>query len=121
MDLPLTAFTLAPCFDPGDPNPHYGLFVEESDFTNTDQTAEFAARVENELGKQNHEYREKRLSGRLGPIRLQLLPQGTWREWDQSRLKKSGGTSEQYKHPCLIPDASFRQTMPVLELADRVA
>ncbi|MBX9655167.1 GH3 auxin-responsive promoter family protein [bacterium] len=121
MELPLNAFTLAPCFDPGDPNPFYGLFVEESDFPSSDVAAQFAARVENELGKQNHEYREKRGSGRLGPIRLQFLERGTWQDWDRKRQIKSGGSSEQYKHPCLIPDANFRNTMKVLEVTSVVA
>jgi hypothetical protein len=121
MEVSLTAFTLSPCFEAGDPNPYYGLFVEESDFRSIEQSGEFAVRVEHELGRQNHEYREKRESGRLGALRLEFLPQGAWREWDQKRLARSGGTSEQYKHPCLIADPNFRHTMPVLELEGRVA
>ncbi len=121
MNLSLTAFTLAPCFDSGDPNPYYGLFVEESDFRTMELAGEFAVRVERELGRQNHEYYEKRESGRLGPIRLEFLPAGAWKEWDTKRLARSGGTSEQYKHPCLIADINFRNTMPILELEGRVA
>ena len=55
----------------------------------------------------------KRDSLRLGAVRLELLPGGAWQEWDRKRLARSGGTAEQYKHPCLIADPKFRATMPV--------
>jgi hypothetical protein len=33
-------------------------------------------------------------------------------------LRRTGGTPEQYKHPVLVPDFSFREQLPVLtELA----
>ena len=48
-------------------------------------------------------------------MRLALLPAGTWAEWDRQRLARTGGTPEQYKHPCLIGDSGFRATMPVEE------
>jgi hypothetical protein len=44
-----------------------------------------------------------------------LLPDRAWHEWDRQRLARTGGTPEQYKHPCLISDTSFRGTMPVTE------
>jgi hypothetical protein len=67
------------------------------------------------LSRQNVEYAAKRDSRRLGPVRLELLPAGAWQEWDRKRLAGTGGTLEQYKHPCLIADPKFRDTMPVEE------
>jgi hypothetical protein len=46
-------------------------------------------------------------------VRLELLPAGAWARWDRERLARSGGTMEQYKHPCLINDVNFRAAMPV--------
>jgi hypothetical protein len=41
------------------------------------------------------------------------LPPGTWANWDRERLSRSGGTPEQYKHPCLVGDLKFRESLPV--------
>jgi hypothetical protein len=122
LEIRLAAYTIAPCFEAGNPNPYYGLFVEESDLPTAESAAEFAARVDIELGRQNEEYKEKRTSGRIGPVRLHLLAPGAWRDWDQKRLARTGGTVEQYKHPCLIPDPEFQNSMHAFQhLADRVA
>ncbi len=43
-----------------------------------------------------------------------MLPAGAWAEWDRARLAKTGGSPEQYKHPALIGDVAFRNTMTVL-------
>ena len=48
------------------------------------------------------------------PIRVQWLPEGTWKTWDRQRLARTGGTAEQYKHPCLITDPQFHSQMPVV-------
>ncbi len=63
----------------------------------------------------NLEYASKRESRRLGPMRLALLPANTWQQWDRQRLARTGGTLEQYKHPCLINDPQFRASVPVEE------
>ena len=44
-------------------------------------------------------------------VRTLLMPTGTWHQWDRQRLQRTGGTAEQYKHPCLIPDPDFRAQM----------
>jgi hypothetical protein len=59
------------------------------------------------------EYEAKRSSGRLGPVRAELIPAGTWAAWDRKRLEQTGGSPEQYKHPCLIGDIAFRESMAV--------
>ena len=111
LDLSLTAYTVAPCWD--DDLPYYGLFVERTDLGSSERGQQLAALLDRQLGEENIEYRSKRDSLRLGPVRLQLLPAGAWALWDRQRLRQNGGTLEQYKHPCLINDVGFRSTMPV--------
>ena len=111
LNLTLTSYSLAPCWD--DATPYYGLFVEGGDLMNGHQGQELAAALDRRLATHNVEYASKRDSQRLGAVRLNVLPDGTWQEWDRQRQTRSGGTPEQYKHPNLIPDISFRDTMPV--------
>jgi hypothetical protein len=109
LDITLTTYSLSPCWD--DEMPYYGLFVEESDFANPEQAGRLAEALERKLCELNIEYGCKRETLRLGPVRIEYLPAGTWQEWDQQRLERSGGTPEQYKHPCLIPDSNFRDSL----------
>lgn len=111
LDLTLTAYSLAPCWD--DETPYYGLFVERADLAGPSQGSRLAEALDRRLQALNIEYASKRDSRRLGPVRVELLPGGTWQRWDRQRLAKTGGTLEQYKHPCLIGDVGFRATMPV--------
>jgi hypothetical protein len=113
LDLTLTAYSVAPCWD--DDLPYYGLFVERADLASREQGALLAAALERRLAEVNVEYASKRDSRRLGPMRLELLPANTWLQWDRQRLASSGGTLEQYKHPCLINDPTFRASVPVEE------
>jgi hypothetical protein len=111
LGLTLTSYSLAPCWD--DERPYYGLFAERGDFASAEQAARLAEALDRRLQEANMEYALKRQGRRLGPVRLELLPAGTWQQWDRHRLERSGGPPEQYKHPCLIPDVGFRETMPV--------
>jgi hypothetical protein len=113
LDLSLTTYSLAPCWD--DEQPYYGLFVERSDFADLGQALRLAEDLDRGLSKANIEYASKRESRRLGPVRLELLPDGTWHEWDRRRLARTGGTLEQYKHPCLITEPDFRQNMQIAQ------
>jgi hypothetical protein len=113
LDLTLTAYSVAPCWD--DELPYYGLFVERGDLAGREQGALLARELERRLAELNVEYAAKRESRRLGPMRLALLPTGAWQGWDRQRLARTGGTLEQYKHPCLINDPKFRDGMPVEE------
>ncbi len=95
-------YALAPVWD--DTQPYYGLFIEASDTAGVDR---LLGPLDDALGEANIEYRAKRGSGRLGPVRARVLPTGWWTTWDAARLAKTGGTPEQYKHPCLIGDVAF--------------
>jgi hypothetical protein len=111
LDLSLTAYSVAPCWD--EDQPYYGLFVERGDLKEPAVMEKLPAGLDRLLTEANTEYASKRESGRLGPIRLQLLAPGTWQQWDRQRLARTGGNLEQYKHPCLIGDLKFRESLNV--------
>jgi hypothetical protein len=113
LNLNLTAYSVAPCWD--DDQPYYGLFVERCDLTGKEQATELLEGLERRLKEINIEYAAKRESRRLGSLRLALIPTNTWQQWDRTRLARTGGTLEQYKHPCLIADPKFRDSMTIEE------
>jgi hypothetical protein len=113
LNLSLTAYSLAPCWD--EELPYYGLFVERADLANREEGLSLAEGLDEKLRQINCEYASKRESARLGAVRLELLPEGAWQNWAGQRLARTGGTMEQYKHPCLVADSGFRDTMPVEE------
>lgn len=113
LDMNLTAYSLAPCWN--DEQPYYGLFVERGDVNGREQAVKLIQALEKRLCDVNIEYASKRESQRLGPIRLEIIPTGAWQIWDRQRLARTGGTLEQYKHPGLIADPKFRETMQVEE------
>ncbi len=109
LDLTLTSYSLAPCWE-GE-QPYYGLFVERGDLADAEAGRRLTEQLDALLKECNIEYASKRDSLRLGAVRLESLEPGAWREWDRERLKRTGGTLEQYKHPCLIGDAGFQAQM----------
>jgi hypothetical protein len=104
MRLCLSHFTVSPVW--GNP-PKYHLHIERADLPAPDLGESLADRVDDRLQAINCEYRDKRTSGRLAPIKWVPLPEGTWSTFAQRRRQKSGGSLEQYKHPCLVPDLEF--------------
>jgi hypothetical protein len=112
VSQPITAYSLAPVWD--DSAPYYAIFLEEPDAANEAGLRAFLKELDRALGEENIEYAAKRESGRLGPLRAALIPAGTWGKWDRERLAKTGGSPEQYKHPCLLGDLAFKDTMTVL-------
>lgn len=114
VDERLHSYSLAPCWD--DRQPFYGLFFEAPDLPDAGEADRFVAVIDRLLSSANIEYAAKRDSGRLGPVRLCRLTPGTLLQWDQTRLAKSGGSAEQYKHPCLIADLEFAKSMEELRV-----
>jgi hypothetical protein len=106
-------YSLAPVWS--DEQPHYGLFIEEPDAADEDALKHFLAEYDRALGALNIEYAAKRESARLGPVRAFVIAAGTWARWDRDRLAATGGSPEQYKHPCLIGDLAFKDSLPVLQ------
>lgn len=109
---PLTAYTVAPVWD--DARPYYAVFVEEPDAADEARLRRFLGELDRALGEENVEYAAKREGGRLGPVRAAVIPAGAWAAWDRERLATTGGSAEQYKHPCLAGDLGFRDTLAVL-------
>lgn len=87
--------------------PHYQLLVEEPEAHAESQLQAFLNEVDAQLQRTNCEYEEKRQSGRLAPLELCPLSKGTWQRFAQERQQKLGGSIEQYKHPCLIPELDY--------------
>lgn len=104
--VPLRLFTLTAAWDQP---PRYVLYLQLPSDTSPEQLNTFAGTVDRFLCDANDEYRDKRNSGRLGPIRPGLLPDNAWKSLQQARLQRSGGSPEQYKHPFLLPDPEFRE------------
>ncbi|MFL5241207.1 MAG: GH3 auxin-responsive promoter family protein [Gemmataceae bacterium] len=115
LDLTVTAYTLAPCWD--DTLPYYTLFLEQDDVGQNGLADRFVSLLDQRLAEKNDEYAAKRSSARLGKVRLEVLPSGTWHHWDRQRLIRTGGSLEQYKHPCLIPDPKFHESLHAAMIA----
>ena len=113
MRLCLSHFTVSPVW--GNP-PKYHLHIEQADIPAPHVGDSLALQVDNQLKSINCEYRDKRASGRLAPIEFVPLPAGTWSGFAQRRRQKSGGSLEQYKHPCLVPDLEFSSKL-LMEVA----
>lgn len=107
QSMSLSHFTLTPVW--GQP-PAYQLFVGDAakaSHQSIHSTA-LAAAVDAALQQLNCEYQEKRATDRLGPVCCELLPAEVWQQFTSNRLAASGGSVEQYKHPCLLPDPGFQ-------------
>jgi hypothetical protein len=107
LSIRLPQFTLCPVW--GEP-PGYALLIETPDATE-DQAALLAAAADAHLSRLNCEYREKRATGRLTAIAARRMPPGTWSRVQQRKLNRPGGSAEQYKHPCLVPDLEFYRSL----------
>ena len=81
--------------------PHYELRLErDTDGLGT----RIAQCVDRHLGELNIEYRSKRESGRLGPVRFVSLPAGTLERTETENIRARRGRSEQYKHQYLLTE-----------------
>lgn len=97
-------FSLSPIW--GDP-PNYRLHVEEPELATVPNPEELLDYIDAALQSANCEYQEKRKTGRLAPLEWCAVSAGTWRRFARSRQSRLGGSLEQYKHPCLVPDLKF--------------
>ncbi len=102
-------FTVAPVW--GAP-PHYRLHTER--LAEGVSAARLAKAIDCQLINSNCEYRDKRESQRLAPLEVITVPQGTWQAFRHDRLQRKGGSLEQYKHPCLVPDLDFSEKIATL-------
>lgn len=79
--------------------------------------AKVACHVDRALSEINIEYAGKRRSGRLGPVRIALLPAGTIGELDARLQRGNDASREQFKHQYLY--ARPGQDAELRRLADR--
>ncbi|HTI51943.1 MAG TPA: GH3 auxin-responsive promoter family protein, partial [Planctomycetaceae bacterium] len=107
LELQLSYYTVTPVW--GDP-PGYRLLVEGADLAPSGTAERLCALADSCLQKLNVEYGEKRQTGRLTALVPLLLPAGSWKHFARSRQCRLGGSIEQYKHPCLVPDLKFCET-----------
>ena len=101
-------FVLAPQW--ADP-PYYRLYVEPLD-ASADEMAALEREMESALAHVNIEYVSKRNSGRLGPVRLSMLPAGFLIERDRRLATRHRRVNEQYKHQYLLPSPGQDQEFP---------
>jgi hypothetical protein len=107
LDLRLTAFTLTPVW--GDP-PGYQLLVEAGEIPAA-AVSRLEEAVDTRLAAMNCEYDEKRRTNRLVGIKVTDVPPGSWAALVRDRQSRPSGSLEQYKHPCLAPDMSFKDRL----------
>jgi hypothetical protein len=108
VGLDLTYYTVAPQW--GDP-PGYRLLIEAAELPSPAVAAALETSADRRLQELNCEYAEKRRTGRLAPLSHLPLAAGTWQAFTRQRQSKLGGSIEQYKHPCLVPDLKFCETL----------
>lgn len=108
LKLELQHFTLSPIWE--DP-PKYRLHIERGDIPVQELRNRLALSVDAQLQELNVEYQEKRQSGRLGPLECLAIPNGTWDRYIRARQSRFGASMEQYKHPCLVPNLQFSETL----------
>ncbi len=95
----VSTFVLAPQWAQ---TPFYTLHLEQEDWAPDDSADRLTGRLDEELRGLNIEYAAKRSSGRLGPIRPNLLPPGFLAAWDRQQAERARKGNEQYKHRYLF-------------------
>lgn len=106
IGVQLKSFLLLPVWGE---TPQYVLLIEESDSKtgngNDENVRERLSKaVDYHLGQLNDEYSNRLETLRLAPSCVIRIPNGSWAKYKAYRLSRSGGTVEQYKQPCLLPD-----------------
>lgn len=106
VGMSLQQFTVTPVW--GQP-PAYRMYVDVSSSVtpDDDQLNRLADATDRELNHLNCEYEDKRSTARLGALQCEVLPRSAWQTYASARLAASGGSPEQYKHACLVPDSRF--------------
>lgn len=93
--------------------PNYVGYAEVRHELSDSMRQEFANIFDQSLQLQNMEYKEKRLSKRLGIPSLEMLPHGTFIKLRQKRVLE-GAPEAQVKIPILCPESDFSRTLAKL-------
>ena len=92
LKLDIQHFTLSPIWE--DP-PKYRLHIERGDIAIPELRQRLATNVDTDLQELNVEYREKRQTGRLGPLECLAIPNGTWDRFIRQKQSRFGASLEQ--------------------------
>ncbi len=103
MNLGTLRWAVAPVFAS---TPHYVLLTEQNQMSDV-AAQTLLAHMEQSLQNSNVEYRDKRRSNRLAPMRHVAIAPEKWREWESFLQQRSNQSAEQIKHPVLISDVSW--------------
>ncbi len=95
-DLNVKNFVLAPRWGH---TPYYVLHIESD--SGSRESAGLAALLDEQLQAINLEYAGKRKTQRLGPVRINMLPDGFLAEFDRKESDRRRKGNEQYKHQYL--------------------
>lgn len=101
--------------------PYYVLHFERPSRATDDAIARLAANLDAALGEANVEYASKRRSGRLGPVRTNLLPTGFLDELDARRRTRYRRGNEQFKHQYLYATLGADADLPAAEIGAATA
>ena len=94
-------------------HPRYDFLIESADVPDVEQAQLFLGRLDSELQKLNFLWRARRREGVLQSPHLTRLAPGEWDRCMQREVKRRGTGDYQYKHPCLLGDTAFKDTMRV--------
>ena len=87
--------------------PYYALLVEQPVIKDSSVARQFIRIVDRELVQQNVMYAGKRNDRYIDSPQLVRLAPGTWTDYMQTEIRRSGTGDSQYKHPALVPDTSW--------------
>ncbi len=112
--LSISIYSLAPCWH--EEQSYYTIYLEQKDVSSIEKLKLFLRGFDQQLQLENVEYAAKRESKRLGPLQAGIVADGFWQQWDRQRLANTGGSPEQYKHPCLLGDLKYQKEIPTLQI-----
>ncbi len=102
-------FVLAPKWDVV---PYYLLHLESDHGLDTARAQVLADALDQRLCAINIEYDSKRSSGRLGPVRANLLPNRWLAEFDRVLSRRNRPANEQFKHRFLFSELDADRDFP---------
>ncbi len=106
LNLEPCTFTLAPTMGM---KPRYELLLEPG--AHLSYAQQLAELVQQNLGEVNEEYADKCRSGRLEPLAIHEIPEGTWAALRANRSRERGNF-EEFKQPLLVGDVKFIEQLP---------